>query len=139
MTDDAERCAVLLAESFPEGGSWSADDIRRTLARPGGRLFEVEGGFMIANTVLDEAEIWTIAVHPTKRRKGRARALLVQAMAALADQGVRVVHLEVAADNVPARALYDEMGFVQTGARRAYYRSSTGEPVDAILMQKALS
>jgi ribosomal-protein-alanine N-acetyltransferase len=44
--------------------------------------------------------------------------------------GAVKVHLEVAAGNTPARALYDTVGFTEAGRRRRYY--SNGE--DALLM-----
>ncbi|MFO7833932.1 MAG: GNAT family N-acetyltransferase [Halohasta sp.] len=51
-----------------------------------------------------------LAVDPRVRREGRARQLLA---AACGDAEAVTVH--VAADNEPARALYEEFGFVETG------------------------
>jgi ribosomal-protein-alanine N-acetyltransferase len=47
-------------------------------------------------------------------------------------------HLEVAADNAAALALYDGAGYRRTGLRRGYYRRGDSTPIDAVLMAKAL-
>ena len=138
MSDIARACADLLARSFPEGGSWSEQDIDAVLESPGGHLFEVDGGFLIAKSVLDEAEVWTIAVAPEMRRQGRARMLLEKAARELAELGVEKLFLEVAEDNAGARALYEMSGFTESGRRRNYYRSKSGARMDAILLQKKL-
>lgn len=134
MPDRAARCAALLADAFPEGGHWSEAEISAVLARDGGYLFENEGGFLIVSAVLDEAEIWTIAVHPDKRRHGYARDLIRQAVEKIALDGVTRLFLEVAEDNEAARALYVSMGFTEGGRRKGYYRRATGDRMDAILM-----
>ena len=139
MSAIALKCAALLARSFPDGGSWSEEDIDRVLASPGGRLFEVEGGFLIANVVLDEAEIWTFAVDPGMRRRGHGRALLDMAQKELAATGVKKLFLEVADDNSAARNLYKSSGFTESGRRPNYYRGESGVKTDAILMQKFLT
>jgi ribosomal protein S18 acetylase RimI-like enzyme len=57
----------------------------------------------------------------------------------LVDLGLpAVVLLEVAADNLPAQALYDALGFVVIHRRRNYYLRQIGETVvavDALLMR----
>ena len=52
-----------------------------------------------------------VFTHPTYRRVGLARALLVWSMRVLADHGHRHVALRVVADNFPARRLYEGLGF----------------------------
>lgn len=138
MPDAAARCAAVLAESFPEGGSWTAAEIGAILGREGGYLFENAGGFLIVSAVIDEAEIWTIAVHPAMRRQGHARDLIGQAIEKLIETGVNKVFLEVAEDNQAARSLYIELGFLETARRRDYYRRQGGATVDAIVMTLSL-
>ncbi|HSL00202.1 MAG TPA: GNAT family N-acetyltransferase [Rubrobacteraceae bacterium] len=81
--------------------------------------------------VLGELHVTTIAVHPERRRRGYARALLGVPLATFPD--ARAVHLEVRPSNEPARALYDSLGFVVTGRRRRYYGDE-----DALLMTLCL-
>jgi [ribosomal protein S18]-alanine N-acetyltransferase len=77
--------------------------------------------------VLGELHITTLAVHPEHRRRGHARTLIDAALRAFPD--ARRVHLEVRQSNVPARALYEALGFSTTGLRRRYYGDE-----DAVLM-----
>jgi ribosomal-protein-alanine N-acetyltransferase len=77
--------------------------------------------------VLDELHITTLAVHPEHRRRGYARTLIDAALRAFPE--ARRVHLEVRRSNVPARALYEALGFATTGLRRRYYGDE-----DALLM-----
>ena len=69
----------------------------------------------------DEAHIMTLAVHPERRRRGFARALVEAAFADPASSKARRVYLEVRPSNVAARMLYDSLGFVQAGVRPRYY------------------
>jgi len=52
--------------------------------------------------------------------------------------GAITAFLEVAADNDGARALYQALGFAETGCRRSYYARETGN-VDAITMSLRLT
>jgi ribosomal-protein-alanine N-acetyltransferase len=49
------------------------------------------------------------------------------------------MHLEVAADNAPALALYQRAGFETVGRRRGYYARIEGPAQDAVLMRRALN
>ena len=53
----------------------------------------------------------------------------------LAAQDVKVVFLEVAADNVSALTLYHRHGFAEFGRRPSYYKLSDGD-CDAIMMKR---
>jgi ribosomal-protein-alanine N-acetyltransferase len=65
-----------------------------------------------------EFEILNIAVHPSWRRRGVARALLGWQL----DRG-GTQFLEVRESNVAARNLYESLGFQVVGIRRKYYSS----------------
>jgi ribosomal-protein-alanine N-acetyltransferase len=88
--------------------------------------------------ILDEAELLTIATHPGHRRQGLGRAALEAFESVARARGATIAHLEVAADNAAAIALYASAGYARSGLRRSYYRSADGTPVDAVLMAKAL-
>ncbi len=95
-------------------------------------------GFILYRIVADEAEILTLSVGNHYRRTGLATKLLTSALNHAITRGAIVFHLEVAADNLAAIALYRAAGFVNTGRRSGYY-ARPGEAVDALLMAKTLS
>ncbi|MFN3938430.1 MAG: GNAT family N-acetyltransferase, partial [Gemmobacter sp.] len=72
------------------------------------------------------------------RRQGVGARLLAAFEAGAAARGAARVHLEVAADNLAARALYDRAGWHLTGRRQGYFRRPGGPAADALLMAKAL-
>lgn len=109
---------------------WSADEFA-DLKKSGCEIIASQNGFIVYRTVCDESEIITIGVHPDARRTGIGIALIGVMEADLKKQGVKHIFLEVAADNAPARAMYEQTGFVQVGVRPKYY-----DGVDAIMMRK---
>ena len=111
--------AALHAQAFPHE-PWDEASFATMLAQPHMHGFiDERGGFLLLRIILDEAEIITIGV--TAPRQGIATALLAQGIAAARAAGVQKIHLEVAEDNTPARALYAAQNFTQTGRRKAYY------------------
>ena len=87
-------------------------------------------GYIGSQTVLGETDIMNLAVSPEHRRKGFAKALLLALMDALKSQGNRCITLEVRQSNLPAQALYEQLGFRQVGVRPNYYR----DPKEAALI-----
>lgn len=81
--------------------------------------------------VLDEAELLRIGVAPSHRRRGLGRWVLARGLERLAAAGVAVCHLEVAAGNGAALAVYRAAGFSETGRRRNYYPDGD----DALLLR----
>ena len=130
--DDLARLAALHAEAFDP--PWTASALADLLAQPGVFAVAHGGGFILCRTVVDEAEILTLAVAPDTRNGGLGRRL-VEAAAAFARQaGVARLFLEVADDNAAARALYARCSFVAEGRRRGYYARPHGPAVDALLL-----
>ena len=62
-------------------------------------------GQWLGITALDVPEVY--------RRRGVARSLMAALIAHAADSGCRHVWLQVARNNAPARALYDQLGFIE--------------------------
>lgn len=92
-------------------------------------------GYLVAWFVLDEAEIANLAVVPTARRRGVARALLEEIVAEAREARIARLFLEVRESNAAARALYASMGFAPIARRPRYYR----KPVeDAIVLRLEL-
>ncbi len=72
-------------------------------------------------SLVDEAHISTIAVHPSWRGNRIGEALLVRLIDHALRRRLVMVTLEVRSSNEVAKHLYVKYGFVQTGIRRAYY------------------
>ena len=84
----------------------------------------------------ERAEMVDLRVMASERRRGLGRQLLWASLTALGDVGS--VELEVRSSNVAARALYESLGFSETGSRSNYYATPDGRE-DAILMTLTLN
>lgn len=100
-------------------------------------LGEPLSAFIICSVAADQAEILTLATHPEARRSGLGRMLLAETVTALRDKQVTELFLEVAEDNLAARALYKRAGFSAIGRRPGYYRRPQGR-MAAITFSKKL-
>ncbi len=89
--------------------------------------------FAITQVVLDEASLFNIAVDPAFQRRGFGRQLLQHLIDELIKRDVLTLWLEVRASNLPAIALYEQLGFNQVSRRPNYYPTASGRE-DAILM-----
>ena len=138
---DAPAAAALHALAFPDHwsapvlASWFADPAAVTLARFEGEALVT---FVLLNTVLGDADILTLATHPERRNEGLARDLLTAVIETLTARGVHRLTLDVAEDNLPARRLYERLGFTLDGRRKGYYAAGRVQPVDALLMSCSL-
>jgi ribosomal-protein-alanine N-acetyltransferase len=130
--------AALHAVTMTLPAPWSEADFASVLTANG--TFAVGDGraFALGRVVLDEVELLTIATHPDHRRRGLARACLAAFEAEARARGARFAHLEVAAVNAAAVALYEAAGWTHAGRRRGYYRTPEGVHFDALLMSKTL-
>jgi len=107
---------------------WSENSIAYELTNPLSFWLVAEEagqvlGYVGSQTVLDEADMMNIAVHPDARRQGIAGQLVTELIAALSQKGVRSLTLEVRVSNSPAISLYEKLGFIQAGRRPNYYRN----------------
>ncbi|MEQ9111769.1 MAG: ribosomal protein S18-alanine N-acetyltransferase [Rhodospirillaceae bacterium] len=122
--------------------SWRKDSFADLLSHPGtyGWIACDKNplGFILCRSVADESEILTLAVAKTNRRLGLGTCLLAATIDREQAQGSEGMHLEVAADNTAARALYEKAGFHISGKRKGYY-ARNGDAVDAILMYKSFN
>jgi ribosomal-protein-alanine N-acetyltransferase len=135
-----EEMAAIHAAAFTGDETWDREAIRRLLDRPG-TLPVIHGpnAFGLLQILPPEAELLTIAVHPSTQGAGLGRALLDRLIAEVRAQGCTSLHLEVAADNASALALYARAGFSETGRRRGYYIRPTGTRADALTMALSLA
>jgi ribosomal-protein-alanine N-acetyltransferase len=134
----SDEIARILGASFDAPGQrWSASSVAGTLSVPGTVALLAPDACAILRAAAGEAEILTLAVLPAARGEGRATGLVRACIAEAAAAGALRIHLDVAAPNAAARALYLSAGFVETGRRPGYYHSPGGRE-DAILMARAI-
>ncbi len=92
-------------------------------------------GFLIARHLPPEWELENIVVALEARGKRIGTRLMEELLARAQKTDSQAVFLEVRESNAPARALYERLGFHQTGRRKSYYSS----PIeDAVLYCKSL-
>ena len=92
---------------------------------------EKAAGFVLARKAADEIELLLIAVDPEHRKKGIGSRLLKRFLEVAVQREASKVFLEMRANN-PAVSVYRAAGFEQIGQRANYYRTITGETIDAL-------
>ena len=94
-------------------------------------------GFVLARRAPGEEELLLVAVRPELRGRGIGRHLLGAFVEQARVHGAENVFLEMRENN-PAEALYRAAGFLPIGRRPAYYRTASGETLDAITFGRKL-
>ncbi len=132
---------VLEIEKVAFKNPWSPDLLRRELTHDWSTIYlaeEPDGlggmrvlGFLIFWLVHDELHILNVAVDPSQRRRGVARAVLEATLARGRQHKCILATLEVRRSNVGALELYKAYGFRSVGVRPNYY---VDEGEDAIVM-----
>ncbi|MFO0640964.1 MAG: GNAT family N-acetyltransferase [Polyangiaceae bacterium] len=126
---DVDAAARILLEARLVSGDLAScvASLHDDLARPIARVTvakDSEGvvvGVLVAWAVADEVTLMDVAITQASRRRGEGRALVEELLAFARSRGARLVVLEVRRGNAPAIALYERLGFVAVGVRRAYY------------------
>jgi ribosomal-protein-alanine N-acetyltransferase len=137
LSDDAPALAALHATCFDD--PWQAELIARVVGSPGGfgvvaRALDAPIGFALCRSTANEGEVLTLCVEASMRRQGIGRALLRATLDQVKTRDLAHLFLEVAEDNVAARALYASHDFRMVGRRSAYYRRASGVAVDALTL-----
>lgn len=118
---------------------WPRPDFERELTRPENILLVAEGaeaerrviGALTGRAMIDEFEIFDVAVAGAWRRQGVGAALVREALAAARRRGAARALLEVRAGNEAAIRLYHRFRFRRSGLRKSYYQHP---PEDALVM-----
>jgi ribosomal-protein-alanine N-acetyltransferase len=139
---DVDDVVAIEATAFrdpPRDAAQSAARFREELARPWARIWVARSvtvlgaepsvdrrvvrpvGYLLLWHVVDEIHVLDVAVHPTHRRRGIARALMERLFAYAREQKVRLLLLEVRRSNVAAISLYRSLGFSIENERKRYY------------------
>lgn len=120
-------------EWHPEQGSLTVERMREQMAEPwfvadGLRVHDRDGriaGFCwtkIHETPERLGEIYVIGLDPDHAGQGLGGPLTNAGLAWLADRGLDTAMLYVEADNAPARAVYDRLGFTTHRTDRLWHR-----------------
>ncbi|MDX2028673.1 MAG: ribosomal protein S18-alanine N-acetyltransferase [Alphaproteobacteria bacterium] len=122
--------------------AWTLDQMRGSLELPttcgwAAYTYARAIGLLLCQMTEKEAEILTLGVYPEAQRRGIGQRLLEEATDAIRNTGAGAIFLEVAADNLAARRLYEKLGFCVIGSRPAYYRR-VGGPENALCYRKIL-
>ncbi len=103
---------------------------RSLLARdPDGRLL----GYTIYWVAGPEYHVLNVATVPAARRKGIARLMMTRVLDEARRDHADFVALEVRKGNVPAKSLYQSLGFQPIGVRPRYYRD--GEDAEVMILK----
>ncbi|WP_024545756.1 ribosomal protein S18-alanine N-acetyltransferase [Picosynechococcus sp. NKBG15041c] len=130
---------VLALDQLCFGGLWSKDGYLREMESPNSTLLILPAphdqnkliGLGCLWSIVEEAHITIMAVHPDLQRRGLGQLILLGLLRDAWRRGLERATLEVRASNHGAIALYEKFGFQVAGRRKGYYQA-TGE--DALIM-----
>ena len=143
--DDCQAVADLETQLF--AGRFTAQSFRDMLNKPAfyGAVLPAVGlaagsaaaihAYYLSMITADCADIIAIGTHSDWQRRGFGRIMLEHLIGVTEQQHVEKILLEVAADNMPARQLYDSCGFVEIGCRKNYYKRGETR-CDAVIMAR---
>lgn len=119
---------------------WTEKGLYDELSNPHARFWvallgDNVAGYIGAHNIVGEVYITNVAVNSTFRRKGVAENLVKYLISVSEAENADFVTLEVRESNLPARSLYEKMGFEVVGNRKDFYERPRE---NAILMTKNL-
>ncbi|NJM68949.1 MAG: ribosomal protein S18-alanine N-acetyltransferase [Scytonema sp. RU_4_4] len=128
----ADLTAVQELDKICFGGLWTLDAYQRELDSPNSDLLGLFSPVCVVRllgmscfwSILDEAHITILAVHPQYHRQGFGQALLYSVLKTAYERGLERATLEVRASNSAAISLYQKFGFKIAGRRRRYYKDN---------------
>ena len=140
---DLERL-LALAEGSPGAPRWPRGTWRQVLEAPSAGVSRIVliaesvnecVGFGVLGLAGDEAEIESLAVSSSWRRRGIARRLCKDLFDWARVRGARRASLEVRVSNTAARSLYQSLGLQDVAVRHGYY---SDPEEDALVMTTEL-
>ncbi len=118
----ADAPAIAATEAAAASHPWRVDQIAESLqAESSLAVVHETHAHVLISVAGPSADVLTVAVHPSHQRRGIAKQLLTAVHGRLRDLGVLEVFLEVRTDNIPARRLYEHLGYLCVGERKRYY------------------
>jgi ribosomal-protein-alanine N-acetyltransferase len=116
---------------FPPGVSYSREELARFVVRRDGKTWVAQEGQTILGFLVGNREpgrVWhivTIDVLERWRRRGVGTALMDAAEDWAAAQGIKIIYLETAEDNLAAQAFYNQRGYGKYERLERYYEDDT--------------
>lgn len=106
-----------------------------TLEEPSASPPQTLFAFLVAHRIDREWELENIVVTPAARRRGLATMLIEEFIRRARENNSNSIFLEVRESNQLAQALYEKLGFTESGLRKGYYQVPSE---DAILYRRLL-
>jgi len=125
--DDLGTLFEIDQACFPPGVAYSKREISHFVARRGAMTWVAEAGKEIVGFLIAEHEtreighIVTLDVVLSWRRKGVGRALMGEAERWASAQGLKMLYLETAEDNLTAQRFYEERDYIKLEKIAGYY------------------
>ena len=137
--DDCQAVADLERQLFD--GRFDAADLRAMISKlsfygavvPAADRPTIIYAYCLAYITSMQADILAIGTDKTQQGGGFGRVVLQHVIAVAEQQNVAEITLELAADNLPARHLYETCGFSVSGVRKNYYHRGENR-CDAVIM-----
>ncbi len=142
---EKELDQVLELDDLCFGGLWSFDGYKQEIESPNSCLLilttnigkiEKVIGLGCFWSILDEAHLTILAIHPNFQGQGLGKLLLGKLLKEAENKSLQRATLEVGENNKEALNLYQQFGFKEAGRRKKYYKK-TGE--DALILWKKFS
>ena len=125
---DAQALALMSRDLIETGLGWAYRTQRvakligdpeavALVARDGKQI----AGFAVMTFAVEHAHLVLLAVRATHQRHGIAKLLIGWLRESAVTAGMVSIHVELRADNLPAYALYEAMGFAESFRMPGYY------------------
>lgn len=138
-TADAAILAILEQQLFPEG-AWSASMLQQELSQPDRHYIAVLDGAQIVGYsgiwLGDPAQVMTVGVVETHRRRGFARLMMENLVAVAQRADAARVLLEVRESNAAAQSMYRMLGFNSIATRPHYYGDEAAVVMELPLLER---
>lgn len=138
---DSRHAAFLHHQAFLKG--WDQNTFLNFLKDPLIFGLKIQNnknflGYILWREVAGEAEILTLVIAESDRRKGLASKLMTHLCRHLQGKNIHTLFLEVAEDNLKAISFYQKHGFNFLGKRPHYYPRKVNLSVSALNFSKKI-
>jgi ribosomal-protein-alanine acetyltransferase len=126
LAEEKDVGAITLLEKECFRLPWTENDVRSAMRRYDffGLVAEDDegtAGFLLGSLLFESAEVYRVAVSPSRRGRGYGGQILDAFIGAVKEQGAEQILLEVRVSNAPAIGLYKSRDFDVARRRKNYY------------------